>query len=141
MKSVYDQRRENFRSLMGQWGGPTSLSRKLGHANGSYVAQIAGPNPTREISEKVAREVEGKLGLPIGWMDQEHAAGGAQLNDEALTEVVRAVATCLRDAGLRPAPDTYATLVQLAYDRVKLTGRIDEAYIQKLIDLARGGGK
>lgn len=141
MKSVYEQRRENFRALMGQWGGPTSLSRKLGHANGSYVAQIAGPNPTREISEKVAREVESKLGLPLGWLDQQHPGGGQQLNDQALAEVVRAVATCLRDAGLRPAPETYATLVQLAYDRAKMLGRIDEPYIQKLIELARGSGK
>jgi hypothetical protein len=141
MISVYETRRLNLRTLIGQWGGPTSMSRKLGHANGSYIAQIAGPHPSRDISEKVAREIEGKLGLPVGWMDQDHPAGGQQLNDAALTEVVRAVATTLRDAGLRPDPDTYGTLVQLAYDRAKLTGRIDEQYIQKLITLARGSGK
>lgn len=141
MFSVYETRRVNLRALMNQWGGPTSLSRKLGHANGSYIAQIAGPNPSREISEKVAREIESKLGLPVGWMDQEHPGGGQQLNDQALTEVVKVVATVLRDAGLRPDPDTYGTLVQLAYDRAKLTGRLDEHYIQKLTSLVRGSGK
>ena len=141
MQSVYETRRVNLRALVNQWGGPTSLSRKLGHSNGSYLAQLAGPRPSREISEKVAREIEGKLSLPVGWMDQDHPSGGQQLNDQALTEVVKAVATCLRDAGLRPAPETYGTLVQLAYDRAKLTGRIDEQYINKLIILARGSGK
>jgi hypothetical protein len=141
MISVYETRRVNLRALIGQWGGPTSLSRKLGHSNGSYIAQIAGPNPSREISEKVAREIESKLGLPVAWMDQDHPAGGQQLNDQALTEVVKAVATVLRDAGLRPDPETYGTLVQLAYDRAKLTGRIDEHYIQKLTTLARWSGK
>lgn len=56
MKSVYDTRRDNVRALMKTWGGPSSLAKKLGHANGSYLAQIAEPNPRREISEKVARE-------------------------------------------------------------------------------------
>ena len=55
MQSGYDKRRENLRRLIGQWGGPTSLSKKLGHANGSFIAQIAGPNPRREISERTAR--------------------------------------------------------------------------------------
>jgi hypothetical protein len=141
MKSVYDTRRVNLRALINQWGGPTSLSRKLGHSNGSYIAQIAGPHPSREISEKVAREVESKLGLPIGWLDQDHPGGATQLNDQALSDCVKAVATVLRDAGLRPDPETYASLVQLTYDRAKLLGRIDEQHIKKLTDLVRGSGK
>lgn len=141
MLSVYETRRTNLRSLINQWGGPTSLSKKLGHTNGSYLAQLAGPRPTREMSERVAREIEGKLSLPVGWMDQDHPAGGQQLNDEALTECVKAVATVLRDAGLRPDPETYGTLVQLVYDRAKLTGRLDEHYIQKLVTLTRGSGR
>jgi hypothetical protein len=119
MKSVYEIRRENLRSLIGQWGGPTSLSRKLGHSNGSYVAQLAGPRPSREVSERVAREIENKLGLPV---------------------CVKCVATVLRDAGLRPDPGAYATLVQLTYERSKLTGRIEESYVQKLIQLIQGSG-
>lgn len=138
--TIYDTRRENLRSLIGQWGGPTSLSKKLGHANGSYLAQLAGPRPSRDLSEKVAREIEVKLGLPAAWMDQPHAPGGDTLNDEALTECIKAVATCLRDAGLRPDPEAYATLVQLVYDRAKLTGTIDEPFIHKLLKLLRGSG-
>ena len=72
MKSVFDIRRDNLRKLMEQWGGPTSLSQKLGHSNASYMAQLAGPRPTREVSEKTARDVERKLGLSSGWMDKPH---------------------------------------------------------------------
>lgn len=137
MKTIYDTRRDNLRALMGQWGGPTSLSRKLGHANGSYIAQIAGPNPTRQISERVAREIEATLGLPAGWMDQDQAPGGTALDDTALTECVRCVTTVLRDAGLKPEPQAYAQLVALTYDRFKLVGRIDETYVVKLASLLK----
>jgi len=137
MKSVYQTRRENLRKLMHEWGGPTSLSKKLGHSNGSYVAQLAGPNPSREVSEKVAREMEGKLGLPIGWLDQEHAGNGRQVDEETLSACVRAVAAAIRDAGLKPDPDAYANLVGLVYEHTKLTGRVDEPFIQKLIGLIR----
>lgn len=135
MKSVYETRRENLRGLMTQWGGPTSLAKKLGHSNGSYVAQLVGPNPTREISEKVARDMEAKLSLPIAWLDQEHAGNGRQVDDAALSACVRAVAAAIRDAGLNPNPDVYANLVSLAYEHAKLTGRVDEPFIIKLVRL------
>lgn len=137
MHSVYDTRRENLRGLMTQWGGPTSLAKKLGHSNGSYVAQLVGPNPSREISEKVARDMEGKLGLPIGWLDQEHTGKAKAVDEEALSVCVRAVAAALRDANLRPDPDKYATLVALAYEHAKLKGGVDETFITKLIGLTR----
>jgi hypothetical protein len=135
MQSVYAIRRDNLRALVKEWGGPTSMAKKLGHTNGSYLAQLIGPNPSREISEKVAREIEGKLALPVGWLDQEHDGQGRQVDDQALGECVRAVAAAIRDAGLRPNPDTYANLVSLAYEHTKLIGRVDEPYIQKLVRL------
>lgn len=137
MRSVYEQRRENLRALMHTWGGPTSLAKKLGHSNGSYLAQLAGPNPSREVSEKVAREMEAKLGLPLGWLDQEHPGHGRQLDDATLSECVRAVATALRDVGHKTTPDQMADLTALVYEHTKLTGRVDEAFINKLVRLTR----
>lgn len=139
MQSIYDTRRVNLRSLIGQWGGPTSLAKKLGHANGSYIAQLAGPRPSRDVSERTAREIESRLRLPVGWMDQDHPSGGTHLNDEALADVVRAVATEIRDVDLRLTPSQYATIVQLVYDNAKTFNRIDPIFIGKLIGLARGG--
>ena len=137
MKSVYALRRENLRALMREWGGPTSLAKKLGHTNGSYLAQLIGPHPSREVSEKVAREIEGKLALPLGWLDGEHDGQGRQIDDQTLGECVRAVAAAIRDAGLRPDPDAYANLVSLAYEHTKLTGRVDEPFVNKLVRLIR----
>lgn len=136
MRSVYDQRRDNLRQLLKTWGGPTSLAKKLGHSNGSYIAQLAGPHPSREVSERVAREMEGKLGLPSGWLDQPHA-GERQLDDEALGACVRAVAAALRDVGHRASPDQMADLAALAYEHTKLTGRVDEVFITKIVRLTK----
>lgn len=137
MKSIYDVRRENLRALMKTWGGPTSMAKKLGHANGSYLAQIAGPHPRRDISEKVAREIESNLGLALGYLDQTHQRSGGKIQDAAIADCVRAVGAALRDAGLKADPDRYAMLVQLAHDRVQLTGKVDEQYINQLIQLVR----
>lgn len=137
MKSVYDTRRDNLRNLITQWGGPTSMAKKLGHSNGSYIAQLAGPNPSREVSEKVARDVEHKLGLPIGWLDQEHPGNGRQVDDATLSDCVRAAAAAIRDAGRKPDPDAYANLVALAYEHAKLTGRIDETFIKRIVELTK----
>ena len=137
MKSVYQLRRDNLRALMAQWGGPTSLAKKLGHSNGSYVAQLVGPNPSREISEKVARDMEAKLDLAVGWLDQEQAGNPRVVDDEALSACVRAVAAAVRDAGLRPDPETLGNLVGLAYEHTKLAGRINEPFIQKLVRLVK----
>ena len=137
MRSVYEQRRDNLRELMRSWGGPTSLAKKLAHANGSYLAQLAGPNPSREVSEKVAREIEGKLGLPLGWMDVEHDRR-APVDDTALAECVRATTTAVREAKVHPSADTFGTLVGLVYDHYRLLGRVDEPFILKLIKLIKG---
>jgi hypothetical protein len=133
---VYRTRRDNLRRICGEWGGPTSLAKKLGHSNGSYLAQLIGPNPSREVSEKVAREIEGKLTLPTGWLDQEQS-GLPSIDDEALAACVRVVAAALDDLKKRPQPSTFADVVQLVYEHRKLTGRLDEAFIQRVVRLLK----
>lgn len=138
MKTSYNLRRDNLKHLMAQEGGPTSLARKLGHANGSYLAQLAGPNPSREISEKVAREFEAKLNLPIGWLDRvdaEKNPPAPPLGDDMLGLCVSAVARAVRDAGRNPNPESYGTLIDLAYEHTKRTNQVDETFINKLVGL------
>lgn len=136
MKNNYQIRRTNLRNLISEWGGPTSLAAKLGYSNGSYLAQLAGPHPSREVSERVARAIEQRLDLPVNWLDQEHTPDSkAQLDQDVLATCVRAVAAAIRDAGHTPSPDEYATLVGLAYEQSKLRGRVDEPFIQKLVRL------
>lgn len=59
----------NLRFLISENGGPQNLAKKLGLTNPSFVSHLAGPNPTRIITEKTARKIEADLGLLEGWMD------------------------------------------------------------------------
>lgn len=141
MPSTYDIRRDNLRKLIREWHGPTSLAKKLGHSSGSYLAQLAGPNPSRDISERTAREIESKLDLPSGWMDRENANNlhpSRSLDEAGISDAVRLVSSCLRDAGLRPDPEKTAMLVTLVYERRVDTGAVDESYVKRLIKLMVG---
>ena len=71
MPTVYEYRRENLRRLIEQWHGPGALGAKLGYSNASFLVQMCGPNPTREISERTARKGERTLDLPVWWLDGE----------------------------------------------------------------------
>lgn len=135
MDPIYDIRLQNLRLLIKQWEGATTLARKLGHANASYLVQLAGPNPRRTVSEKVARDMEDKLRLPARWMDEPHADAHVQIDDAFLRECVRAVAVCIRDAGLTLDPEVIATLTSLAYEHARAKGEVDSGFIKSLIDL------
>lgn len=134
---VHAIRLQNLRLLIRQWETATSLARKLGHANASFVVQLAGPNPRRTISEKVARQIEDKLKLPTGWMDQAHADSQVQIDDAFLRECVRMVASCIRDAGLTLDPEVVATLTSLAYEHAKAAGEVDKRFVQTLLQLTK----
>lgn len=134
---IYDIRVQNLRLLIQQWEGTTTLAKKLGHANPSYLVQLAGPNPRRTVSEKVARKMEEKLRLPPRWMDEPHADAHVQIDDAFLRECVLAVSVCIRDAGLALDPEVIATLTSLAYEHARAKGEVDRAFIKGLLDLTK----
>jgi hypothetical protein len=137
MQSVFDVRRSNLRKLMEQWGGPTSLSVKLGHSNGSYMAQLAGPHPSRDVSEKVAREIERKLSLPQGWMDQRHKTPPGQPDTSTLIEVVSLVHDVLDGEGVKLPRDKFTELVNLTYEHAGGGGAPDQHYLRRLVKLLK----
>ncbi len=67
--AVFDTRRTNLRLLADTYGGPSLLAAKLQLAHPSYLSQLIGPNPQRNVSERTARTYEERLGLPAGWLD------------------------------------------------------------------------
>jgi len=137
MSSVFDLRRDNLRKLMRQWGGPTSLATKLGHSNGSYMAQLAGPHPTRDVSEKVAREIERKLHLADGWMDHSHKSPPGEPDTDTLIEVVALVHDVLDAEGVKAQKPKVAELTALVYERAMEGGPIDSAYLRRLVRLLK----
>jgi hypothetical protein len=137
MKSVFDTRRGNLRKLMEQWGGPTSLSVKLGHSNGSYLAQLAGPHPSRDVSEKVAREIERKLGLSPMWLDQQHKTAPGQPDTNLLIEVVALVQDLLQGSNVKLSKEKFTEVVNLVYERAAETNTNQQAYARRLINLLK----
>ncbi|OZI58723.1 hypothetical protein [Bordetella genomosp. 1] len=69
MARVFETRRDNLRSLAQKSNGPAALARRLGITNTSYLSQLIGKQPTRNISETTARKIEAELGLSAGWLD------------------------------------------------------------------------
>lgn len=55
-------RRENLRALIKEHGA-NRLARKIGYSNASYLSQMAGPAPIRNITESTARKIEEALDL------------------------------------------------------------------------------
>jgi hypothetical protein len=49
--------------------GWTELAKRLSYRQPSFLVQMGGPNPTREVTEKSARRFERDLGLPVGSLD------------------------------------------------------------------------
>lgn len=64
-------RRENLAALIEAYGGTTSLGDRVGKSPSQLGDMIAEP-PRKSFGEKVARDIEEKLGLPRGWLDDSH---------------------------------------------------------------------
>jgi len=134
--SIHDIRRENLRKLIHQHGGPTRLATALGYRNGSFLSQVAGPRPIKQISEKVAREVEAKLGLPEGYLDRgDPAAAAGALDEGMLVDATREVYNAARLMDLDP--DKVAHIVSLVYIAARTTGKVDPHFVQQLLQLAK----
>ncbi len=137
MNTILKTRVHNLRALMEQWGGPTSLATKLGHANGSYLSQMAGPNPSREVSEKVARKTEIILSLPSGWLDTQHTGLPHEVNTNLLIDTIEMTKEIIDQAGLKLNRDKFTQLVNLAYERAAESGSPDPALIRQLVSLMK----
>lgn len=136
---TYQIRRVNLRQLLKQWGGPGVLGAKLGHKSGSFLSQLAGPNPSREVTEQVARGIEQALDLPSGWMDHKHRAeGGGDVDSAVLGQVVSLVGALVGEARIRLSSDQFADLVTLAYEDMQAHGTLRETYVRRLLRLTGG---
>lgn len=66
---IYEIRKANLRLLMEDAGGPNNLAKRLSLSNPSFLSHLAGPRPTRTITEKTARKIEVTMGLTENWLD------------------------------------------------------------------------
>ena len=79
MKVITDIRRSNLKALIEQYGSISSLNEAIGRKrNHPSLSQIRnqsdrGNGTTYEMGDKIARLIEMKLNLPLGWMDTDHS--------------------------------------------------------------------
>ena len=136
IEHLHDIRRANMRQLISTWGGSTSLALRLGHSNGSYLAQIAGPRPVRTIGEKAARGIEQQLGLPEGWLDS-HEGHTQPVDDALLARCVQAVVQTQRTVNVTLQPAKFAETVSAVYEHAAAAGSCDERFVQALVRIGR----
>lgn len=135
--SVMEIRRANLRMLIAQWGGPSSLAKKLKLSGPSYLSQLISDN--RPFTEKTARKFEAALDLSLGWLDQERMANGkpAPVDDHLMTQAVLLMGTALEETGVSLPPVKFSNLVVMVYEEAVRTGSLNEDYVKRLIRLLR----
>lgn len=137
---VYEVRRENLRKLIAQWGGPKALGYKLGYKNASFLVQMAGPHPTREITEATSRKIEEALDLPAAWMDHVQDGNGnpVHVDHTLISRVIKAVVQTADDMGVTLDPTKLGDIVSLVYDDAEVRGgSVRAEYVRRLVQLLR----
>ena len=160
---VMQTRRTNLRTLISHFGGPKALGERLGYKGPSFLVQMAGPNPNREITEKSARGFEESLGLEYGWLDKEpgsqpplvkgaigmpqHRPAPAptevlapvQTDVNLVMDVIRLVGQVCDETNLTLPTVKFADVVALAYsDATETGGKPREAHLRQVIKLMKG---
>lgn len=74
-----DNRRANVRRIA-RATSPLEMSIKLGYTSSSYLVQMIGPAPRRDVSEKTARRIETLYGLPKLTIDAPPASVAAEID-------------------------------------------------------------
>ena len=119
---LHQVRRANLRTLIAR-DGASQLAFKLGHRSGSFLAQLAGPRPTRAISEKLARAFEEALQLPVGWLDDEgHQMPAPALDDVLLAACCTELTGALDSIKRRLPPTRYAEVLAILYSQAARVG-------------------
>jgi len=118
------------------------LSKKLGYSNASFIVQMTGPNPTREVTEKTARKIEQTLDLPIGWLDhQNNGHNGDTLSTvdvSLVSKVTRVVAQHAEDERIRMTPEKLGNMVALVYSDAQSHGNnIRQEFVKFVIQLVK----
>ena len=134
MHDILETRRRNLRALVEQWGGVTTLAKKLHYSQPSYLSQML--HGKRPVSERVARKIEADLKLVHGWFDNDrleqvepHTIDAAKLGK--IAQIVENLPGVVR-LSLRQRYE----VITLAYEATPEGGTVDTAHVMKLVRLA-----
>lgn len=132
---IEQTRRANLRKLVADSCGPTLLAQRLGYRNPSFIVQMTGPSPIRDVSEQTARRIEASLGLPPLTLDREEQPAA---DSSLVVDVIRAVGSTLESENISLPPSRFADLVALAYlDATEHSNRTRADHIKALVRLLK----
>ena len=72
LERVYRVRLENVRKLVQSYNGNKARLARALDVTPAFITHIAGEAPIKAIGEKLARDIEAKLGLYSGYLDAIH---------------------------------------------------------------------
>jgi hypothetical protein len=138
MKKIRDIRLENARNLIERVGGVGKMAGAMGYANPSFLVQVFGPSPTRNVTEKMVRKMEVAAGLSDGALDKDDSQASAPFDMEFVLTIIRFVGEVAASEGVQVEPDRFASLVQLAIsDAREHSGRPREAHLRQVLQLLK----
>ena len=142
MQKISEIRLENGRKHIELFGGVGKVASAMGYENPSFLVQVFGPNPTRNVTEKMVRRLEAATGLLDGALDNDGIEGieGSTLafDMELLYTVIRFFGTVAESEDVQVGPDRFASLVQLALsDAIEHAGKPREAYLRQVLQLLK----
>lgn len=137
MKDKLQVRIENLRALSAQWGGPSSLAKKLRLSGPSYISQLI--SGVRPITEKTARKFEQQLGLASGWLDIDHDGSEkpSVLDDSLVTRAITLVGAAATENQITLKPDKFGEIVSIVYAEAQRSGRLDETLVNRIVALLK----
>jgi hypothetical protein len=140
---ISEIRRGNLRILKDRHSG-LKLAQSLGLAQSSFISQMAGPRPTREVTEKTARTLEKELGLEPGAMDRplgrtlEEKPVSAEQNIAMVSTVIRAVGNICTAESVDLPTNKLTDIIALAIvDAMEHGGNLREEHIRQVVRLLK----
>lgn len=140
---IADIRRQNLRDMMKREGAAT-LAERLGYRQSSFLSQMAGPNPTREVTEKTVRAYEKQLGMAPGTLDKP-LDEGAEVKPPSTEDMIALVLNATRTVGricetesVNLQTHKFADIVALAIvDTLEHGGKLREDRIKQVVCLLK----
>ena len=136
-KTIAEIRRKNLRKLVSDYEGMNKLASQIGLSKGAYISQMLMDPPVRPFTEKTARKWEEKLGLSVGWFDEQHDRDSPSIDTHLLAQVLEAVDSVMRKAKVVLSPAKIAELVAMQYADSVPTGRVELKRIKSIVDLLK----
>lgn len=138
-----DIRRDNLRLLKGRHGG-RKLAQMLGLDQSSFISQMAGPNPSRDVTEKTVRALEKELNMGVGTLDRplgsppEEKPVSAEQNIAMVSAVIRAVGNICAAESVDLPINKLTDIVALAIkDAMEHGGNLREEHIRQVVRLLK----